>query len=99
MRKMLPLPLVFCLALDLTMASLRADADDSYLIKFKMHPDIGKAALVQKQETMHSHSKLVGLQAKSIVENNEEEQSANSKCSETILEDSKGKTSTESSSR
>src|SRR5207245_1220530 len=65
-------------------------AGDGYLIKLKTHPDIGKTALVQEQGTMHSSSKLVGLEGKKILENNEDKQTQLTKYRETILEQPKG---------
>jgi len=65
-------------------------AGDGYFIKLKTHPDTGKPALVQKQDTMHSHTKLVGLETKKILENNDGKQSQLFKYRETILEKPKG---------
>jgi hypothetical protein len=65
-------------------------ASDDYRIKLKTHPDTGKTTLVQTQETVHSHSKLVGLEDKKILENNEDKQTEFSKYRETILEQPKG---------
>jgi hypothetical protein len=83
------IPVAVFVALGVARACVGADGDGGYRLNFKEHADIGKPAVIEKKETVKSRSKLVGIEPKTVLEDNKEEQTTSSKYQETMLEAAK----------